>query len=113
MTKVYSVPEEFADKIPYLLPFEGWFSRCEEFEKQLAEWCLKNGGDKKYGGKIAAFPIADGHAQYMVYKIRPLELIHMPTGDSWHYPYIERLTAKDIKARIDRGARLTKLKPMF
>jgi hypothetical protein len=45
----------------------------------------------------------------MVASMRPLELVHVPLGDAWDYPYIERLTATDIQNKIDQTKAMAKL----
>lgn len=51
-------------------------------------------------GKIVKFPHADSYAQYMVISMSPVQLVHIPLMDGWEYPYIERLTAKDIREKV-------------
>jgi len=45
--------------------------------------------------------MADGFAFYMVLSMRPLELMHIPLGDAYQFPYANRLTAKDIESKIN------------
>ena len=37
-----------------------------------------------------------------------LLIIHLPLMDAWEFQYIERLTAKDIKEKIDNEKKLAK-----
>ena len=86
-----------------------------EAEKKYLEdlaTLLKNRNPKDpYVGKIIKFPIADGYALYMVASLKrnPIELIHIEIGDAWNFPYIERLTKKDILAEIQRQEAIGKL----
>lgn len=51
----------------------------------------------------AAFPVADGNARYLMFsKGRSSLLIHLPFGDAYDYPYIERLTKADVLQSINR-----------
>jgi hypothetical protein len=72
----------------------------------LKDWCKKN-SKHRLAGKVAAFPVADGYAEYMVLDGR--RLIHLPLGDSYDFPYIERLRLSDIEARIKQSEGWAKL----
>ena len=101
--KVYSAPKELGK--PPELNFRNWDEykkRTEQYIQSIQEWA-KRTGNGDIAGSLVAFPFADGYAQYIVYTTKPLSLIHVPTGDAWHFPYIERLTLKDIKKAIWHG----------
>jgi len=55
---------------------------------------------RKYVGEIIRFPVADGHAEYMVASMSPLELIHLPLSDAWHFQYVHLLTAKEVTEKL-------------
>lgn len=63
-------------------------------------------------GAIVSFPYADGSAMYLVQKVRPLTLQHIPYGDAWQIPaaHMRGLTLEDIQQNI---ARTRGLKAMF
>lgn len=84
--------------------YKDHIKREERYEQNLINYALIH-GKGGYRGKIVQFPHADGYARYLVLSLRPLRLVHIATGDAWHYPYIERLTAKDITDKIDQDAR--------
>ena len=98
MAKIYSPPKEVP--IPDL-NFETWREDEIKFTEALRAYCQKHGKGTERG-EVVRFPVADGHAQYMVLNLRPLTLIHMPLGDAWHFQYVNRLTANDIKEQIRR-----------
>lgn len=60
-------------------------------------------------GEEIRFAVADGYATYIVASIRPLELIHIGTGDAYHYPDVAKYKAKDIIAKIEQQKALNKL----
>ena len=62
-------------------------------------------------GEIVRFPVADGYAQYMVWRQQPLQLIWIELGDAWsaHNALIRGLRVKDVKAQVDADKRLAAL----
>jgi hypothetical protein len=80
----------------------------EAWIKKLREWCIKNGSGQ-FAGEIVRYGVADGYAQYMVYKMRPLSLIHLPTRDGYHFDYADRWNATDIKQMVARQKAMAKL----
>ena len=115
MGKVYSPPAKISEpkmesfrKQNLGLDFRAYEEAEFKFVEEVKEWC-KSSGSGKYAGEEVHFPQGDGHARYVVFSTKPLTLIHLPVGDAWQYPYIERLTAKDIVARIESGKNLTRL----
>jgi len=101
MAKIFSVPKEI--KVPKLdwNDIPSYDSAEKKFIKDLAEF-LKTKSTCEHVGEELLFPYADSYARYMVFSINPLQLIHLPLGDAWEYPYIERLTATDILNKINQ-----------
>jgi hypothetical protein len=81
----------------------------KKWEESLRQYCVANGGKDEAVGTVIGFPVADGSAQYMVFSISPLVLIHMPLGDAWQYRYINRLTKKDILEQVRRSKAMEEL----
>lgn len=107
MAKIYSAPEHI--KCPSLsIPWDELKQVEEKYVEELKSYLLERNPKGKNVGEIVYFPVADGFAQYMVASMRPLELVHIPLGDAWHFRYIERLTAKDIQQQIEGNNFLTK-----
>lgn len=103
MTKVYLG----VSSIP--LPVIDWSKDFEEIDAQedkyLEDLCAyaKVSGKGAEAGQVLRFPYADGYAQYVVLSLlSPVKLIHVATGDAWDYPYINRLTAADLKKELRR-----------
>lgn len=108
MAKVYSAPESI--KVPSLdfKNVQGYSEACEKYEADLkAMLQMRNKG--KNVGEIIRFPVADGYAEYMVASMKPMELVHLPLGDAWHFQYAHLLTAKEVQEKIDQQKALEKL----
>jgi hypothetical protein len=97
MAKVFDSPSEI--KLP-AFSMETYKADEEKFLIELKDFVIKRKPGKNVG-EIVRFSYADGYAQYMIASMKPLELVHIPTGDAWHLPYVNRLTAKDIQANLD------------
>lgn len=59
----------------------------------------------QYVGAILQFPRADGYAMYLVQKLRPLTLQHIPFGDAWQIPdaHLRGLNLDDVKEQVARN----------
>lgn len=77
----------------------------EALRKELRKEC-----DGEYVGEIVRFGVADGYAQYMIKKERPLQLIWLIDGDSYqiHPDMIRGLTLDSVKRRIEADRKLMK-----
>jgi hypothetical protein len=101
MAKIYSPPQELAET-PDFFPIENWQQREQEWVDKMREWCLTNGsGD--LCGEIVREGVGDGYAQYMVFKSKPLTLIHLPIGDAWNFQWANKWNLKDIKGMVERN----------
>jgi hypothetical protein len=104
MGKVYAPPFD-----PPAIDYVGdWQKQEKEYMDLLKEWCNENGSGK-YKGDTVQFPVADSYAVYMIMSLKPLEMIHVPLGDAWHYQYIERLTSADVKKEADGLRQMNKI----
>lgn len=94
MIKIYAPPKS--------LPYKSSSYSAEydtEYTASVQKYC-RDYGAGSLKGEIVRFPYADGYAEYVVFSLRPCTLIHLPIGDAWSYPYINRLTTADIRAKI-------------
>ena len=115
MGKVYSPPEEIKPA-PRLRDFmiDGKFNmkKMEETEEEwideLRTWCKMN-SNGKYVGEMIREPVADGYAQYMVFSLRPLVLLHLPLGDAYQFQWDNRWTASDVKMMIEQEKKMDSL----
>lgn len=95
MIKIYKAPIP-APKIDWR---GDWQTQEKEYLNQLKELAKRNGSNDLLG-EIVRFPVADGYAQYMVWNIKPFQLIWIELGDAWDFRYIDRLSPSDIKKEI-------------
>lgn len=108
MGKIYSVPSDVTVPEFNWEDIDGYKKAVETFEIELREWCKKR-NNKDYVGEIISFPVADNYASYMVASLSPIELIHIPTWDGYHFEYAARLTKKDIIEKINQQNAMKKL----
>lgn len=80
--------------------FQGYDAACAEFRSTLAAQARKNGKSDLLG-EVVKWQRADGFAEYVVWRTRPLELIHLPLGDAWQ-----------VEAALMRGLRLAEVTEM-
>jgi len=115
--KVYAPPAEFPapDFSAHInkdgFDSKGYDAAIEKHTADLREWLKTEGFTGKDSGKIAAFPVADGRAQYMLAEGPGQRsfLIHLAYYDAWNYQFIERLTKKDILQSIRRDEAWAKM----
>ncbi len=107
MIKVYSAPKEIpaAEFLPSL-SWEAYNKRVQEHVEAVKVYAKKNGSGK-YAGEEISFPVADGHARYVVFS--PGSLIHLNVNDAWQYQYVTRLTQKDIADKVEQEKAFAKL----
>lgn len=95
MATVYAAPIE----APSLesRPGEDYHERWQRYEREeqayikaIQDLARKNGKHEALG-TIVRFPYADGYAQYVLWKVKPLQLVHLAVGDAWDLPdYVTR-----------------------
>ncbi len=100
MAKIYSTPKEVQVPEISFTDFSGYQKKCEEFKENLKEFLKKRNSKDEEVGEVIGFPVADGTAEYMVAKMKPLELVHLPLMDAYEFQYANRLTAEDVKQEI-------------
>jgi O-acetyl-ADP-ribose deacetylase (regulator of RNase III) len=109
MGQVFAPPT--AVKKPEWEDYKDWqlhLKAEQQYEEEIITW-VKQHYTGAHVGKVVHFPQGDGYAAYVIAGLKPVKLIHLDTGDAWHYPYIERLTAADIKAKLKQQAGLAKI----
>ena len=98
--KVYSPPAEVGPKPEFnygTSDFREEIAKEELWVKKIKDYARKHGKGTNRGQEVD-FPFADGQARYIVFT--NTILIHLPVGDAWQYPYIERLRATDIAQKV-------------
>lgn len=81
MATAFAAPIPAPD-IDYRDP-KGWQAQEQAYIDRLATLAKANGTDPRLG-RTVSFPVADGAAVYVVWRIKPLELVHVATGDAWN-----------------------------
>ena len=100
----------FDDYLGDRFDFEGYEAACEKFRADLAALCRENGKSDVLG-EVVKWQRADGYAEYIVWRTRPLELIHLPLGDGWQIeaPLMRGLRLADVREMVDRDRALRAL----
>jgi hypothetical protein len=110
MGKIYSAPKEFKKPdYPSFQDFDKYQAACNKYIADIKAWAKQANPSCPESGKEITFPVADGRARYIVVSLKPVTLIHDDTMDAWHYQYVHRLTAADIRKEIKRQEGLNKL----
>lgn len=110
MATIYSPPDGVAvPEYKFGDPLQEYRKKQDEFIETVAAFCKNRNPNKEHVGKVIRFPHADGYAIYMVASLRPVELIHLPLGDAWEYPYVHRLSMSDVLEEINRQEALERI----
>ena len=99
MAKIYNAPKSLT--VPTDFCSDSYSDDCDKYIADLRKHVKLLNPRGKNGGEIIKFPVADGNAEYMVVKVRPLELVHIPLCDAWHFAYAHLLTAKEVNYQIE------------
>lgn len=81
---------------------EGYAARCAAYRAATEAYIRTElGGKHKVTGKVIAFPVADGAAQYMLWT--PTKWIHLDEVDGYHADpaLIRGMRTADVLERID------------
>lgn len=110
MGKIYAAPEQLSrpDYAKYQ-DFNKYLAACNEYLDKIKTWAKHLNPSCPEAGKEITFPVADGQARYIVASLKPVALIHDDTGDAWEYEYAHRLTAADVRKRIQNLEGMNKL----
>lgn len=117
MATIYSPPEGFEPPDFDEAFVDGRYDRAKDdevhnayFERLRAE-AARCGNTGETVGKIIYFPIADGSAAYMVWKEKPLQLLHLAIHDAWSIPaaHARGIKLADVRAMVDRADAWTDL----
>ena len=109
MAKIYNPPKGLEFKCNYS---GDWEKQENEYLDKLRKYCKAN-TDSKHPlvGATFRIPMADSYALYMVFRTKPLELIHVATGDAWDAPdYQTRgIRLQDIQDQVEFDKEIAKL----
>lgn len=99
--KIYKAPEHI--KLPEIdfSRIEEYLKKDQEYIDKLRHYCKTENPNDKYAGVLLRFPMADGAAQYMVFRSKPIEVFWIELGDAWDSPYADKIIdLKEIKRQI-------------
>lgn len=88
--------------------FDAYNARCEEYVRRVKA-LAKSEGTCPEAGKEIRFPVGDGYARYVIQSMKPVRLIHLAVHDRYHFEYVGRLTASDIRKELSAQASLDRL----
>lgn len=88
--------------------FKEYQKACDKYIEDLRAQCKAN-SKQKYVGEIIKFGVADGYALYMVYSMKPLELIHIATMDAWHFQHVDLMTPERVAEMIENDKKIAEL----
>lgn len=108
MAKIYSAPKGF--EAPET-DFDNWQTQEKAYLERLAAEARRNTPNNDLVGEVVRFPMADSHAEYMVWSTKPLALIHLAIGDAWQIPaaHARGLNVSDIRQNVELARRWTAL----
>ena len=119
--KIYTAPTQdpIIGRAPslddYITPnrIDEYWKACTAWKQKIIEWAKKYSKtpDHELIGFAYKYPVADGYAEYIVFNVRPVELIHLPLGDAWHIPEVVRrgLNITELKGAKKRDEALKEL----
>ncbi|MFA7219047.1 MAG: hypothetical protein WC119_00785 [Synergistaceae bacterium] len=91
---------------------EAYNKATDEYIARLRKWVMKNTDSKdSIVGEMIRFPVADGYANYMIYRTKPLQLIHVAIGDAWEADrcLIRGLRLQDARGRVKNAKAISKM----
>ena len=100
---IFTHPESVGEPPPWVsgMDFQEHWDQEKAWEQKVVDFA-KAHGSGQYRGEVYRWQIADGYASYVVFRLKPLELIWLNTGDAWSMPDVvaRGLTAADVKKQI-------------
>jgi hypothetical protein len=111
MGKVYDPPKGFNPpdiRLASKIGFPEYQKLCEAFVDSVKR-VAREQGDCPEAGKEINFPVGDGRARYVIFSLKPVKLVHLSVNDGYHFQYVHRLTAADIREELRKQNGLKKL----
>lgn len=75
-------------------------ANIESHKANLKKYLIGRGFIGKNTGEVVSFSVADGSALYMIAEGPKTCLIHLPYWDAYQFPYVHRITKKEILDKI-------------
>ena len=108
MAKIYASPKHIQPPELTIRDVDEYWKECDEYIKKVQEW-VRAQTSGEYIGEVVNFTVCDGYAKYVVWSLKPVKLIHLDIADGYQFQYANRLTAKDIKDKINYAKALDNL----
>lgn len=118
MAKIYSPPANIPE-VPDFSDFKDENGRYDfnahlEAESdwiELVQFEARLNSTGELVGEVISFGIADGYAQYVVWKQKPLQLIHLAVGDAWQIPeaHGRGINLTDVRAMVQRDKSMAEI----
>lgn len=108
MPTIYSGIEGIALPKMVWSNFDGYQKDCEIYLSKLKTYAKKHNVGVNVG-EIVQFPVADGSADYMLLKRKPLQIVHIGTMDAYETNLAKTLSLKTIDMMVDQRKRVNKL----
>ena len=88
---------------------EAYDKANNEYIERLRKFCKDHtDSNSNLVGETVKTGSGDGYAVYMVFRTKPLQIIHVPIGDAWHADecWIRGLRVKDVKQMVESDKKL-------
>lgn len=108
MATVYRAPSSLP--LPVFNPTT-WREDEEKYLRALADLARAQAPGEELVGELIRFPRGDGHAVYMVWQRKPLQLVWIEIGDAWRVEdaLIRGLRLADVEAKVRQDKALREL----
>lgn len=107
MAKIYSPPAEAGDPpaIDPKIPIKDHLKAEAKWVEGVQALARGQADNPEVVGEVVHFPRGDGYASYVVWRAKPLQLVHLPIGDRWHIDPVHArgLRLSDIEQQIRRN----------
>jgi hypothetical protein len=104
MAQIFLPPAELGPEPTFSLDFKSYGPAEIEYVTKVKSWAKKNGSGSCRGEEIR-FPVADGHARYVVFSLKPVTLIHLRVGEGLEYRHAKFLPASEIRLLVEQALR--------
>lgn len=108
MAKIYAPPKSIKKPKFDFTDVQGSLKAEEKYVEELIGK-LKKYHKGKNVGEIIRFQVADGYAQYIIASMRPLELVHVDTGDGYQFEYAHLLNETEVRKKLKQQEAMAKI----
>lgn len=115
--RVFDVPDGYAapsfedDMVDGRFNLARMQANEQAYLRRLRDWLSANGYTGELAGEEVRWHRGDGYARYLVMRLRPLDLMHLPLGDAWEMDpiFMRGLRADDVRNQVERQKKLVSL----